>query len=172
MKWIANVISIARIFLILTLFLIRPLSVGFFVIYIICGISDMLDGYVARKLGTQSKFGEKLDSAADLIMVTVLIIILYPIINMPLTITYWIVGIVIIRILSMIIVFIKYKTFGILHTIGNKVTGLMLFLFPIIIQSEVLIYLLCITASISAIEELFIHILSKEFNGNQKSIFH
>ncbi len=172
MKWIANVISIARIFLILTLFLIRPLSVGFFVIYIICGISDMLDGYVARKLGTQSKFGEKLDSASDLIMVAVLIIILYPIIDMPLTITYWIVGIVIIRILSMIIVFIKYKTFGILHTIGNKVTGLMLFLFPIIIQSEVLIYLLCITASISAIEELFIHILSKEFNGNQKSIFH
>ncbi len=172
MKWIANVISIARIFLILTLFLIRPLSVGFFVIYIICGISDMLDGYVARKLGIQSKFGEKLDSVADLIMVTVLIIILYPIINMSLTITYWIVGIVIIRILSMIILFIKYKTFGILHTIGNKVTGLMLFLFPIIIQSEVLIYLLCITASISAIEELFIHILSKEFNGNQKSIFH
>ncbi len=59
--------------------------------------------------GIQSKFGEKLDSVADLIMVTVLIIILYPIINMSLTITYWIVGIVIIRILSMIIVFIKYK---------------------------------------------------------------
>lgn len=172
MKWIANAISIARIFLILTLFFIRPLSVGFFVIYIICGISDMLDGYIARKLGIQSKFGEKLDSVADLIMVAVLIIILYPIINIPPTVTYWIIGIVIIRMLSIIIVFVKYKMFGILHTVGNKVTGLMLFLFPIIIQSEVLIYLLCATASISAIEELFIHILSKEFNGNQKSIFH
>jgi CDP-diacylglycerol--glycerol-3-phosphate 3-phosphatidyltransferase len=172
MKWIANTISIARIFLILTLFFIRPLSVEFFVIYIICGISDMLDGYVARKLGIQSKFGEKLDSAADLIMVAVLISVLYPIINIPPTIAYWIVAIVIIRMLSIIIVLIKYKTFGILHTVGNKVTGLMLFLFPIIIQSEVLIYLLCATASISALEELFIHILSKEFNGNQKSIFH
>ena len=44
-------------------------------------VSDDLDGYIARKTETASKLGEKLDSVADLIMVVVLTIVLYPIIN-------------------------------------------------------------------------------------------
>lgn len=162
----------ARIFLVIALIFVRPLSIEFFVIYVICGVSDMLDGYIARKLSTESIFGEKLDSAADLIMVAVLIIILYPFIDIPITISYWIIGIVIIRVLSMIIVFIRYKIFGMIHTVGNKITGFMLFLFPLIIQSELLIYILCMAGSISAIEELFIHLFSKEFDRNRKSILH
>jgi len=172
LKSIANYISLVRIFLVLTLIFIRPLSIEFYVIYLLCGISDMLDGYIARKLGIESKFGEKLDSIADLIMVVVLVIILYPIIDIHILVSYCTLGIAMIRISSMIIVFIKYKTFGILHTIGNKITGFMLFLFPLLPQSEVLIFLLCMAGSISAIEELIIHISSKEFDGNRKSIFH
>jgi len=173
-KSIANYISIARMLLVLTLALTKPLSIAFFAIYLICGISDILDGYIARKTNSESKLGEKLDSIADLIMFMVLIIVLYPIINLTAQIIVWIVIIVTIRAMSMIVVFIKHKTFQILHTFGNKITGLVLFTFPIslaFLQSDVLMYIICVVASISAIEELLIHLSSKELQANRKSIF-
>ena len=179
MKSIANYISTSRIFLSLTLAFTKPLSIAFFVIYLVCGISDVFDGYIARKTNTASKLGEKLDSAADLIMVMVLMIVLYPIINpiinSTVQIVVWIVIIGIIRSVSMLVVFVKYKNFEILHTYGNKITGLVLFAFPLslaFVQSDVLMmYIICVVASISAIEELFLHLSSKEFRANKKSIF-
>lgn len=173
-KSIANYISITRIFLALSLLLTKPLSISFIAIYLFCEISDVFDGYVARKTYTTSKLGEKLDSATDLVMDMVLIIILYPIINPTFPIIVWILIIAIIRAVSMIVVFAKYKTFGMLHTYGNKFTGLVLFVFPLLfafVKSDVLIYIICVIASISAIEELFIDLLSNEFQANKKSIF-
>ncbi len=171
MKLIANYISIARTFFIFVLFLVKPLSIEFYFIYFLCGMSDIMDGYIARKTDTVSDFGAKLDSVADLSMVIVVCIILFPIINITANIFYWIILIILIRVLSMITVFVKYKTFGILHTIGNKITGIMLFLFPVIIKSEMLIYVLCSIASMSAVEEFIIHIVSKELHVNRMSIF-
>ena len=174
MKSIANYISIARIFLALTLFFVKPLSIVFFEIYLLCGISDVLDGYIARKTNTVSKLGDNTDSVADLIMVVVLIIVLYPIINPKVQIIVWIVIIGIIRVVSILVVFVKYKTFEILHTYGNKITGLVLFTFPLVlafVQSDLLMYIVCLVASISAIEELLIHLWSNEFRTNKKSIF-
>lgn len=174
MKSIANYISIARIFLALTLAFVKPLSTAFFLLYLVCGISDVFDGYIARKTNTASKLGEKLDSVADFIMVVVVMIVLYPIITLTVQIVVWIVIIGIIRAVSMLVVFVKYKTFGILHTYGNKITGLVLFAFPLalaFVQSDVAMYIICAVASISAIEELFIHLSSNELRTNKKSIF-
>lgn len=173
MKLIANLISIMRIILSLLLFFIKPLSITFIVIYIICGISDGLDGYIARKTNTTSRLGEKLDSIADLIMVLVLMIILFAIINLTVPVIVWMIIIAIIRVVSMIVVFVKYKTFGILHTYGNKITGFVLFVCPItfaFIQSDVMIDIICVIASISTIEELFIHLSSNILQINRKSI--
>ena len=56
----------------------------------------------------------------------------------------------------------------------NKISGLVLFAFlplsVIFVQSNVLLYIICVVASISAIEELFIHITSNEFRANKKSV--
>lgn len=174
MKSVANYISITRIFISLILALTKPLSISFIVIYLFCGISDVFDGYIARKTNTTSKLGEKLDSIADLIMVVVLMILLYPIINLTTQIIVWMVIIGIIRAVSIIVVYVKYKTFGILHTYGNKITGLLLFIFPLslaLVQSDVLMYVICLVASISALEELLIHLVSNELKSNRKSIF-
>lgn len=174
MKSIANYISITRIFLSFTLALVKPLSVAFFAIYLVCGISDIFDGYIARKTDSTSKLGEKLDSVADLIMVVVLMSVLYPIINPTIQIIIWIVIIGIIRAVSIMVVFVKYKAFGILHTYGNKITGLVLFIFPLSLafaQSDVMMYVVCVIASISAVEELFIHLSSNQLRMNKKSIF-
>lgn len=174
MKLSANYISITRIFLALTLILIKPLSIEFIIIYLACGISDTIDGYVARKTGSVSEIGGKIDSIADLILFGVLIIILYPIITLPPAIIVWSVIIAIIRLVTIIIVLIKYKTFGVLHTYGNKITGIALFTFPLILFFDklyVLIYIICVIACVASVEELFIHLTSSQFKINKKSIF-
>ncbi|HGH0401081.1 TPA: CDP-alcohol phosphatidyltransferase family protein [Clostridioides difficile] len=43
-------------------------SLPFWICYFWCGISDILDGLIARKLRQQSGIGAKLDSIADFIL--------------------------------------------------------------------------------------------------------
>ena len=49
------------------LLFITPLSPAFFIVYTFCGISDVLDGVIARASHSTTEFGAKLDSAADLL---------------------------------------------------------------------------------------------------------
>ncbi|WP_027622911.1 CDP-alcohol phosphatidyltransferase family protein [Clostridium lundense] len=174
MKSIPNYISFSRIIFSFILIFVKPLSVAFYAIYIICGFSDIMDGFIARKTGTASRLGEQLDSIADSIMIGVLLLVLYPIINPTIKVIIWIIFIGIIRLLSPIIAMRKYKTFAMLHTYGNKFTGIVLFIFPILIpyiHITVLMYITCAVASISAIEELVIQLTSSELQINRQSIF-
>jgi CDP-diacylglycerol--glycerol-3-phosphate 3-phosphatidyltransferase len=174
MNNLANYISFVRIILVLILAFLEPLSFQFYLIYTVSGTSDIMDGYIARKTNSTSKLGEKLDSAADFIMVIVLVPIFYTILNPGTIILLWIIVIGIVRVISLLIVLVKYKTFGMLHTYGNKITGLILFLVPlllIVVPEGLLMYLVCSIASISALEELGVNLLSKELSANKKSIF-
>ncbi|MFD3157328.1 CDP-alcohol phosphatidyltransferase family protein [Haloimpatiens sp. FM7330] len=174
MKLIPNCISFSRIILSFILIFVKPLSAAFYEVYIICGFSDVMDGFIARKTGKASRLGERLDSMADLIMIGVLLLVLYPIINPTIEIIIWVISIGIIRLASPIIAMKKYKTFAMLHTYGNKLTGMILFIFPILmlcVHTNVLIYIICVVASISAIEELVIQLTSSELEVNKQSIF-
>ncbi|AQR94434.1 MULTISPECIES: CDP-alcohol phosphatidyltransferase family protein [Clostridium] len=174
MKAIPNFISVSRIFFSLALILVKPLSSAFYIIYIICGFSDIMDGFIARKTGTASAFGAKLDSVADMIMIGVLLFLLYQIINPKIEIIICVILIGTIRLIAMIVALKKYKTFASIHTYGNKITGIILFLFPILIpyiQTTILMYVICIVASISATEELIIQLTSHELQLNKQSIF-
>jgi CDP-diacylglycerol--glycerol-3-phosphate 3-phosphatidyltransferase len=175
MKNVPNIITALRIILSVYLFFIEPFSIVFYILYIACGLSDVLDGYIARKTNTSSKLGSRMDTIADSIMVAVLFSKLLPIIRIPSMILGWIIVILIIRIVSIIIVYNKFHTFAILHTLANKATGIILFCFPIfypIIDITALTYFICICASISAVEEFFIHLTSKDLLNDRKSIFH
>jgi len=174
MKKIPNYLSISRILLALTLFVIRPLSTPFYIVYVLCGISDMLDGFIARKFHAASNLGARLDSIADFVMLVVLLIVLYPVINPPVVILLWIVLIGVLRFASMIVAKRKYGKVAMLHTLANKLTGLALFLFPLflnVIPKSVVMTLICLLASLSAIEELAVHLTSAQLNLDQKSIF-
>lgn len=139
-----------------------------------CGISDVLDGYIARRMNASSKFGQVLDSISDLIFITIVLLILIPIINLPLWIIYWIVIIAIIRLISIILGFAKYKQLAFLHTYANKATGIVLFFFPFLLSvfgKEITATIICCIASISAAEELLINLTSKTLYRDIGSIF-
>jgi CDP-diacylglycerol--glycerol-3-phosphate 3-phosphatidyltransferase/cardiolipin synthase len=46
------------------------------IVFGLAAVTDILDGYVARKLGQTSKFGEFLDPVADKLMVAILLVLL------------------------------------------------------------------------------------------------
>lgn len=174
MKSLANKISMLRILLTFALLWIKPLSPMFYVVYAAAGISDILDGYIARRTNTTSKLGEKLDSAADLILILVLIAVLYPVIRPDIPVLIWTACIGLIRAASILLAWIKYRTFGSIHTYANKLTGLLLFLTPLllgVLRREFLFYGICLIATVSALEELLIHLVSRELHANRKSIF-
>ena len=62
---LANIITLSRIILSIFLLFIEKNSLIFLSIYSICGLTDILDGYVARKTKTESQFGAKLDTFSD-----------------------------------------------------------------------------------------------------------
>ncbi len=66
MKHIPNIISALRIIGATCLLFCNPAAVAFWVIYGLCGISDMLDGYLARKLRVESKTGAPLAFVAGI----------------------------------------------------------------------------------------------------------
>ena len=170
----ANVITLIRIVLAICLLFIRKYSLLFLSIYSICGFTDILDGYIARKTKTESNFGARLDTIADLLFFIVMFIIMFDILLKDIKIIIFAIIILLIRIISIIILFKKYNKFAILHTYTNKLTGLMLFFIPFFIyldNTNIMMYIIGVVALFSSIEELVINIKSKKLYLNKKSIF-
>ncbi len=173
-RYIPNILTCCRILGSIAILILEPLSVAFFMIYIICGVSNILDGYIARKTKCSSSFGATLDSIADIIFLAVMLFVLLPIIPLPGWVIIWIIGIAVICINSLIIGYVKYRAFASLHTYGNKATGMMLFLFPImfpVFRMENTEKIIILMACLSAIEELSLNATSQTLNINVKSIF-
>ena len=156
MKNVANYISVSRIIMSIILFITETFSTTFYVIYIYCGISDMLDGFVARKSKNTSKLGARLDSIADIIFVIAAIVKILPVLNLSTGIITWIIIIALIKIVNMICSYNYYKKIIWLHTVANKITGILLFIIPLIlinVNSLILEIIVCIVATFSAIQE-------------------
>ena len=117
----------------------------------------MVDGTIARKTNSASEFGARLDTTSDFLFFAVTLIKLLPVIHIPKWIWVWIVVIAIIKIFSVILGFIYTKKLISLHTLMNKITGLLLFLIPPALQFIEIKYsfaVVCIVATIAAIQEL------------------
>lgn len=152
----ANIITGIRILCSIALFFVSPLSKGFYILYLAAGFSDMLDGPVARKTGSASDFGSKLDSIADIIFVAVCLIKLIPVLEIKKWLYIWIALIVLIKIINIISGLIIYKRIIFLHTILNKITGVLAFILPLTFPFLELCYstpLVCTVATIAAIQE-------------------
>lgn len=174
MNNVANLITLVRIIGAGILLVVRPFSVEFFCVYGACGISDVVDGIVARKFNITSSLGQKLDSIADFLVIGVMIYIFIPLFKLELWTILWISAIAVVRLFSLIIGFIRYREVAFLHTYANKATGLALFFSVLIIpvfKLNIIVTLICFIASLSSIEELMINITSKKLFRDVRSIF-
>ena len=172
---IPNCITSLRLVGAVALLFIVPLSMTFYIIYTICGITDTLDGTIARKTGCTSELGARLDSIADLTFYAVMLIKVFPVLwkMLPVSVWYIVTGALVIRVASYVLAAIKYRRFSALHTWLNKITGFLVFAIPYIILLPFAIsgcYVVASVAVISSGEELIIHIIRKEYKPSIKSV--
>lgn len=173
---LANYLTGIRIIGAGLLYFIRPLTLPFYIIYTLCGITDALDGWIARKTGSESAFGARLDSIADLLLYGAMLVRLLPFLWVRLPLRFWwaLGAVLAVRLCSYAVAFIKYRCFASLHTYGNKVTGFLLFFLPYLMRGEELLIpscIICAVAGAASLEELLIHLCAKEYKPDTKTIF-
>ena len=139
-KHLANILTGCRILGSILLLVFPAFSVAFYITYLFCGLSDMIDGTIARKTNSTSKFGSQLDTSADLVFVVASSFKVLPAIHIPGWLWIWGGVIAVIKISNIIWGYVSKKQFISLHTIMNKVTGLLLFLLPLTIPFAELNY--------------------------------
>lgn len=131
-------------------------SVTFYVLYLAGGVTDMVDGLVARKTNTVSKMGSRLDSIADVFFVAVSLFKILPAVDISTWLWIWIAVIAAIKVINILSGFLSQKRFVAEHTIMNKVTGFLLFLLPLTLTVIELNYsgaVVCCIATFAAIQE-------------------
>lgn len=176
MKSLANLISLSRIVLSLLMVHVRDQTVLFVTLYLASGLSDLLDGFVARRTKSQSLLGARLDSIADLFLFGAILAILVlkawnelkPFIPCLLIVLF-------IRLVNMAIALRKYRlvVFG-LHTWGNKLTGVVVYFSPLLLlvfRPAHVILPAFVVCALAALEETGIHLTSSRLDLNRRSLF-
>jgi len=131
-------------------------SPAFYALYLTAGVSDMVDGWVARRTHTASELGAKLDTMADIVFVIVCLVKLLPDLDIPVWLYIWTGAIALIKIINIISGFVVQKRFVAVHSTMNKATGLLLFILPLTITFIDLKYtgaIVCFFATFAAIKE-------------------
>ena len=128
MSRIPDLLSMSRIVLCLPLLMVDAMTVPFWVLYVIAGTTDMLDGFLARRWGVESKFGAWLDSLADFVFVLAVGYKLFPYLKLPATLWMMIGLIAIVKVVNAISSFVVKHRIEYLHTKANKLTGFLLFI--------------------------------------------
>ena len=152
----ANLITVIRILCSVVLLFCAALSPWFYALYITAGVSDMVDGWVARKTNTVSEFGSKLDTIADIIFVVVCLIKLLPVLHLPVWIYVWVGIIACIKVFNIVYSYAVRKQFLADHSILNKLTGALLFLLPLtlsVIDVKYSAAVVCAVATVAGIQE-------------------
>ena len=152
----ANTITLFRMAAGIVLLLCPVFSPAFYVFYIAAGLSDMLDGFVARKTDTVSKLGARLDTMADFVFVVVFLIKLLPILRIPAWLYAWIGIIALIKVVNIVSGFTVQKRFVAVHSVMNKATGALLFILPLTISTvpvKTSVIVVCAAATFAAIQE-------------------
>ena len=155
----ANLISGIRLGSAVALIGCPMFSTWFYALYIVGGISDVLDGMAARHFGKVTEFGARLDTAADIVFTVAVLTKLTLAVHIPLWLMIWIVCIAVIKCGNMIGGLIVCKRFVAEHTTANKICGALLFVIPLCISRfpwqpvAILMILTCAAATFAAVQE-------------------
>ena len=107
--------------------MVDAMTVPFWVLYLVAGTTDMLDGFLARQWGVESRFGARLDSVADFVFVLAVGYKLFPWLKLPAALWMMIGLIALVKIVNAVTSYVVNHRIAFLHTKANKLTGFLLF---------------------------------------------
>ena len=117
----------SRIVLCLPLLLVDVMTMPVWTLYVLAGLTDILDGFLARRWGVESKFGARLESMADFVFALAVGYKLFPWLKLPATLWMMIGLIAIVKMFNAICSYVVKHRIEFLHTTANKLTGFLLF---------------------------------------------
>lgn len=153
---LANAITLMRIPLSIAMIFTDLFSPNFYLFFILAGITDAIDGTVARLSKSESRLGSVFDSIADLIYfsITLAKMVPYAIENM----NYWAKAlfllVIILRFICYAVQLHKFHKIASNHTYLNKLTGFTIFIMIMLIP-YIGISTACIIGSIVALFAVF-----------------
>ena len=157
MTQLPNIITLLRIAGSLSLLLCDVMGVAYWIIYGLCGISDIADGWLARKMKCVTKTGALLDSLADICFVACCVWKLLPILELPQWLWPWAGVIVLIKVVNQLSALVMYRHCYFPHTAANKATGFLLFIaVPMTFYTVIPIAIVAAIATFAAIHEHYI----------------
>lgn len=145
--------------------------------FILIGVTDKLDGTIARYLNQTSHLGAKLDTMADMVFYPLIALWLYRF--SPQVVEGWWYLVYVLMALFFIKMVLGKQKFGeipVFHTIGGKTFAASLYFFMIIailypgLASQVF-PVLCVIGYINQIEEMYIFITRDSVDENIRSVF-
>ena len=154
---IADIVTFSRIIFSVLLLVFSPYSYTFAVLYLLCGVTDVLDGFIARKLHAESEHGARLDSIADFFFAVIYAVRILPLLSVPRWLWVWTAIIAVIKIAGIVIAGRKTKKLTVEHSFGNRLTGILLFLMPLSVYIADVKYgatVVCIAATVTATGEI------------------
>lgn len=171
-----NCITSLRIVGAFVMMFTRIFTNEFYIVYTLCGITDVLDGFVARMTKQTTEFGAKLDSVADLLFYGTMLFKLLPemLSAMPNAMPVMIASLVALRVCSYLIAAFRYKKFASLHTYMNKLSGFSCFLLPYLVlwgvPQNIVYSIVYAVAVIAGLEELLIHSSAQNYTRGNRSV--
>jgi len=173
-KAIPNILSFSRIVLALILPLTEPLSLPFLAVFAVCGLTDVLDGFAARRLDACTEHGHAIDSMADVVLAVVLLYCIIPAVQWGAWMVLWIAAIAAVRLFAFGFGSGRFGRPAFVHTYLNKAAGAAIFLAPfllVLVGTLITIALVCAVASVSAAEYLYINVSSDRYDPDLQSVF-
>ena len=177
-RQIPNILSAARIVIAIVIMFIPPYETAFYVIYAFCGISDLFDGVIARALHIESRLGGTLDTIGDTLLTWTGCHVVFS--NMePLYpgLLAVILAVFAVRIIGAVITLCRFRKFAMLHTAGNKIAMIILYLYPFFYTLtakygcvQEVVYSICALGILAGIEEIVIQCLVPELDESILSV--
>ena len=140
MKHVPNILSVSRIILTLALFFLSLILTNFvfspifLMLYAIIGLTDILDGFFARRFSAVSQLGANIDGIADYILIFVSLVIIVPQLDLNTFSRGLILGFIALKIISVIVGYIHYRQLMMMHTLAGKIAGLLAFSVPLVMH--------------------------------------
>lgn len=169
---VPNALSIARLIGAFALVLTGGLNEWFIVIFTLCSVTDVLDGYIARKYNLCSESGEVIDSIADFAVVLAMLTVLVPTLPWDPWMIHLIALIATIRGVSLCIGAIRFGKVALLHTYLNKTAGFLLHLSPyfmLFCDLGTVVTVVCTVSLAGAVEDLAINLRADKLDRNIRS---
>lgn len=169
---IPNLLSLGRLAGALLLPFVVDHPMLFLAIYAAAGVSDLLDGYLARRWNSTSLWGARLDSAADAVFFLVVTAVFVRLFAEFLQVHHGVLlaVVIVIRIVNAVFSLVKHGQIVAVHTWSNKATGLAAYLLPavfFITADSRLLTAVLLLACAAAAEEFAITLLHDEPDPNR-----